>query len=323
MKLEWTITPKGQFRLLDGLGNPLPPAADLATADVAGSVVGSCGFQLSETRRDFTLEVLQAADQVCDTRRLRINAIARTEFKSYVLSIAGNRAGILGLYAQPRQGRLYTLLSVGNAGMASLYWSESGFDQDQGLTTGWQPETDKRGPVPAIALDVARRPGVIFQDKLWLVGGDCCHPDRVSAEVDVYDFQSNAWTTGKGWPSAPQEMAARMGHAVVVLPDPGGNTTLDRLWVMEVQAAKAPVTTSGNSTAMTGSRRARCRTGFACSAPPSRGRRYGSAAALPAREGRRRRSAGSGDTRERLEPVSPARPPGAQSILNWPRQQLG
>ncbi len=60
------------------------------------------------------------------------------------------------------------------------------------------------------------------------MGGDCCDPDAPGSSVGYYDFQATAWQEIGGddprrW---PKEMAERMGHAVVALPE------RDRVWVM-------------------------------------------------------------------------------------------
>jgi hypothetical protein len=77
-------------------------------------------------------------------------------------------------------------------------------------------------------MQVARRPGVIFGDKLWLMGGDCCHPDFPGSEMAYYDLNAGSWqVVGEGDPRAwPKDMAKRMGHAVAAVP------FKIRLWVM-------------------------------------------------------------------------------------------
>ena len=76
-----------------------------------------------------------------------------------------------------------------------------------------------------VTVESARRPGVIFRDRLWLLGGDCCRPDKPGRNVQYYDFQEGEWhEVGDEDLRLPKGMARRMGHAVV--------TFRDRIWVM-------------------------------------------------------------------------------------------
>lgn len=172
------------------------------------------------------------------TRRLCINGYDRTGFHSYSLNLSkdGSPTEILGLYAYPegnrgvdrpalrnREGRLYALVRSGAASRVAQLWStDRGFDE---RPETWQQVTNGQGQIE-VTVELARRPGVIFRDRLWLLGGDCCRPDKPGRNVQYYDFQEGEWhevgdEDSRAWPKG---MARRMGHAVV--------TFRDRIWVM-------------------------------------------------------------------------------------------
>ncbi len=217
--LSWTIDPEGDYELINA-GRP----ADPLTKGKGKS--GSVGQLLAG---DYTLKV-RVGDQVVDTRRLRIHSFDATGFHSYVLNLSkdGSPTEILGLYAHPERGRLYALLGFGaDATRAQLWSTAHGFDDDPAT---WQPETNRKGEIASVTIEAARRPGAIFQDRLWLLGGDCCHPDQPGSNVGYYDFQETVWhDVGDDDPRHwPKPMAERMGHAVVVVPF----DDRPRIWVM-------------------------------------------------------------------------------------------
>ena len=216
VRLDWTLTEVADFELLDAGA----PDRSLRTGR------GTSGSWVGQGRGDFLLRALVGGEAV-DTRHLRIHQFSETGFQSHELNLPNlPDAEILGLYAHPGRGRLYALLRAGPGSESAELWSTGhGFDPDAGT---WAPETNATGETITLSLDAARRPGAIFQNRLWLLGGDCCDPDAPGAAVGYYDFQETAWhevgpTDPRGWPGA---MAERMGHAVVVLP------AGDRLWVM-------------------------------------------------------------------------------------------
>lgn len=216
VRLAWILTDEAEFQLLDAQA----PDKPIQTGR------GTSGSWHGPGRGDYLLRAMVGGVPV-DTRHLRIHRFSVTGFESYELNLpALPEADILGLYAHPGRGRLYALLRAGPGAARAEVWSTGhGFDPDPGT---WTPETNGRGETVTLSLDAARRPGAIFQNRLWLLGGDCCDPDAPGSAVGYYDFQETAWhevdrTDPRGWPAA---MAERMGHAVVVLP------AGDRLWVM-------------------------------------------------------------------------------------------
>lgn len=158
---------------------------------------------------DVTLSLRNKAGQAIAQRQLRIHAFGRSGFDGYQLTIpAGSPRKIMGIHAG--DGFLCVLLREDNA-FASLWKTANGFSDSWGM---WREEHWQSGgsaPSPLrIPLLAARRPGVIFQDRLWLIGGDWCHPDRPLSRVGSYDFQADGSFRDEvaPWP-------ARMGHAVI------------------------------------------------------------------------------------------------------------
>jgi len=217
--LSWTLSEAADYALFNDRA-PEP----LLTGH--GSAVRST----MQTAGNYVLKVVQGGE-VVTTRHLRIHRYSKTGFRSYPLDLpvtadAGTAAicGILGLHAHAGRGRLYALLRVtGEEDSAQLWSTDHGF-----TATAWQPETNAAGETIRIPIAAATRPGAIIHDRLWLMGGHCCDPDSPGRDIGYYDFQNNVWHEvgvgdGRRW---PDEMASRMGHAVVALPSG------DRLWVM-------------------------------------------------------------------------------------------
>jgi hypothetical protein len=187
-------------------------------------------------RQDFTLEAWagQKPDSP-DTRRLHIGIISSTYFEPMALAPPdwSPRPGVLGLHAHRRRGRLYALLRLGDSPYASLRYTEHGFTPSP---DEWREATRKSdGKKPLIPVAAARRPGAIFNDKLFLIGGDCCNPNSAGSGLGYCELNED---TGLDWQevgkneawSWPDGMDERMGHAVVVVPDKDGKE--NGLWVM-------------------------------------------------------------------------------------------
>ena len=214
--LNWAIDPEGDYELTKAGDAANPLAKGRGGAGTLGRLAAG----------DYVLSVPSGGEK----RRLRIHSYDATGFHSYVLDLAkdGSPTEILGLYAHPERGRLYALLRFGaDATRAQLWSTAHGFDDDPAT---WQPETTKQDTIISVPLEAARRPGVIFQNRLWLLGGDCCHPDRPGSAVGYYDFQETMWhevgdDDPRRWPGG---MAERMGHAVVAVPFENRS----RIWVM-------------------------------------------------------------------------------------------
>ena len=235
--LKWTIEPKGNFELRTTVGVK-------AKTLVEGNPETECswiGNPQPNEYQDFFLEAWAgekpaSPDTSLDTRQLHIDINTLTGFKPYVLAPPAWPAapGVLGLYAHRGRGRLYLLLDdnpldASPPRHASLWYTEHGFTANP---EAWHRATRKKdGVKPLIPVEAARRPGAIFNDKLFLIGGDCCDPNSAGANVGFCDLNDD---TGLDWQevgakeawSWPEQMAERMGHAVVVLPGDKG------LWVV-------------------------------------------------------------------------------------------
>jgi len=137
-------------------------------------------------------------------------------------------ADILGLYADRSRGRLYALLRFEDAPYAALWYTEHGFSPDR---SQWREAARKGAAKPLIPVAAARRPGAIFDGKLFLIGGDCCSPNLSGREMgwcvlnEDWGLYWQPVPANDPW-SWPKDMNERMGHAVVTLPDNKG------LWVM-------------------------------------------------------------------------------------------
>ena len=149
------------------------------------------------------------------------DSVSRTD----VLSYKGPGAGILGLYSC--SGKLYAIVkSNEDPEDAFLWFTEHGYTYED-----WKQVVDGTNEPAKIPLAFAGCPGVVFQEKLWLMGGSSYDPEFISKQVGYYSFAKNAWirdVEGTDGESAkwPEEMGERMGHSIVVSPD------RKQVWVM-------------------------------------------------------------------------------------------
>jgi hypothetical protein len=125
------------------------------------------------------------------------------------------------------RGKLYAIVqSATDIQNAYLYATENGFTR-----TDWKQIKDESGSPLGIPIAFAGSPGVIFQDKLWLMGGSSYDPNDANDQVGYYSFDLNTWFDDVGkvegesarWPKG---MGRRMGHAVLVSSDG------KEIWVM-------------------------------------------------------------------------------------------
>lgn len=197
VELQWEIRPDpaGDLELFVNTDKVNDPRLGKLSTQVLGN-------------SDLTLSLRTRAGQEVSNRQLHIHAIDRTGFYGYQLSPSVSTGEIMGIHAG--DGFLCVLLRE-NGPFASLWKTGNGFDA---AFAAWQEERWQSGVSPStplrIPLAAARRPGVIFQNKLWLLGGDCCHPDRPLDRIGSYDFQADS-----GFRDDAAPWPARMGHAVV------------------------------------------------------------------------------------------------------------
>jgi hypothetical protein len=104
---------------------------------------------------------------------------------------------------------------------AALYSSATGVDD-------WRRET---GDVPQ---GMATSPGVAFNNKLWLIGGDCVNPDHPGS--DVWSYEKDTDTGQLQWKQQTDlsnlflnGLGVRAGHACVVGRGPNGQ---DTIWIL-------------------------------------------------------------------------------------------
>ena len=240
--LNWTIDPPGDFELRAGTG-----AVPLVSDKQKGQ--GEWVQNVAKTeKQDFILEAWAGQKPaIPDTRRLHIDTVSSTHFENYLLAAPDwpNSPSVLALYANPSRGRLYALLrdnppKASPASYASLWYTEHGFLPSP---HAWRKATRKKdGTQPLIPMEAARRPGAIFNDKLFLIGGDCCDPNSSGSSVGFCELNEDTgldwqevgdnhpWSWPKNMNEPEKNMNERMGHAVVGVPDEKG---LEKgLWVM-------------------------------------------------------------------------------------------
>lgn len=218
--LSWEISPPGGHRL-----RQLPDMTVIPDSGPQQAKVMAGGAKKAGRSDDFTCYQLEAmlGEVVTDSRLLTLYHYKRTQVdtdrgpgdhKDLGLSCGE----ILGIYK--RLGRLYAVVrDADSVKGASIWWSVNGFDP-----ASWQPLTVERNkkPVPImIPADAAARPGVVFDDKLYFMGGSSYDANCPGADVGYFSFEANTWVDGEAvreetW---PRDMPARMGHGLLASPD--------------------------------------------------------------------------------------------------------
>lgn len=194
IELDWRICPEPADDMALFIGDRLVDSGPPVKRQVAGQTA-------------FTLSLRSRTGQVISQRQLWVHAKDHTGFYGYKLKLpSGPPRGIIGVHAG--NGFLYVLVREDDA-VASLWKTTNGFDLSVWQEALWT--SGDAAPIPLrIPLAAARRPGVIFQNKLWLLGGDCCNPDLPLARVGSHDFRPEHG----GFRDEAAPWPARMGHAV-------------------------------------------------------------------------------------------------------------
>jgi galactose oxidase-like protein len=197
--------------------------------DAKTGLAGGATERSVDKRSDFTLDLLVNGTSV-DTRQLRVLTFDRPRFTDFKpqLRLDGVRLtteGLLGAYAHG--GKLYVLRQAPGAAKpsAAMWSSPNGFDPNE---SQWKQVNDATDKPVLIPLRTARRPGVVFKDKLWFLGGDCCNSNLRGSDISYFNFKENYWFAGGDGLNGgqwPPEVGERMGHTLVAGPD-------DRLWVI-------------------------------------------------------------------------------------------
>src|SRR5262249_31590692 len=134
---------------------------------------------------------------------------------------------ILGIYRH--KDTLYAAvrrIAAGNTGSegreiaaqdtaASIWCSDGRFTREH-----WVPM-----PI-SIPADAASRPGAVFADNLYFMGGSSYDPDRPGSRTSYFNFEQQTWVGQDPETAWPREITARMGHALLASPDDS------RLWLI-------------------------------------------------------------------------------------------
>lgn len=219
--LSWEISPPGGIRL-----RRLSDDADIKPE------AGGQTAKVEAGTGDFTRYRLDAmaGEKVTDSRVLTLFSYDYTRVRSY--AGPGNQpdlglscAEILGVYN--RRNRLYAVVRDADPQKGASIWSSDiGFDP-----SSWRPLTVERNgkPTPVmIPAEAATRPGVVFDDKLYFMGGSSYDANLPGTDVGYYHFEASTWVDGEAvrkeaW---PEDLTARMGHGLLASPDGS------RLWVL-------------------------------------------------------------------------------------------
>jgi hypothetical protein len=204
--LSWEIKPPGGHKLTP------EPVKDIKDIDSQHAEV--------KTGARYRLDAM-VGDQVTDSRFLTLHSYDQTQVKTYP-GPGDDTAEILGVYN--RLGRLYAVVRGSGTGEGASIWRTSvGFDRGS-----WERLLTKPGGAPIrIPADAAARPGAVFDDKLYFMGGSSYDANLPDRDVGYFHFEANIWVdahsrSDEAWPEA---MPARMGHALLASPD-------GRLWVI-------------------------------------------------------------------------------------------
>ncbi|MGH7224653.1 MAG: Kelch repeat-containing protein, partial [Gemmataceae bacterium] len=243
--LSWETSPPGPSRLWR-----LSDNTEIAPKQPGGQEAEAKAGDRNFTR--YRLDAMQG-QAVTDSRILTLFSYARTQVRSYIapgnepaLGLSG--AEILGIYNY--RNRLYAVVRNADPEKGASIWrSDIGFDPES-----WFPLTfernGKKTPI-MIPADAAARPGVVFDDKLYFMGGSSYDANLPGAEVGYFHFEANTWVDGEAvreeaWPK--DDMPARMGHALLASPDGrrlwvaggynGDGGALNDVWVYDKDAAK-------------------------------------------------------------------------------------
>jgi hypothetical protein len=218
-ELSWVLKPKGRHRLL---------LDDKKTVHAGDGETGK--IQVSESGT-YRLEAM-VGDTVTDKRSITLYFSSGTELKSPSCGAEDAPPGslmcaeILGIYEY--KAKPYAVVRDSAAGnSASLWYTERGFDRRD-----WVPVKTSDGTRVSIPVDAASRPGAVFDDRLYFMGGSSYDADRPGSEVGYFNFDPPIWVDQgikrEAWPKPPPGdqdgpgapfPKPRMGHALLASPD--------------------------------------------------------------------------------------------------------
>lgn len=239
VNLKWKIEPPGGFELWSLAENRIIESAE-SGSDGDEHKVKATG---SEAR--FRLNA-KSGEKVTDTSFLTVSTFEGTAVKSEPEFFEDKKLGlgcaeILGVYAHGDW--LYAVVRDRKPNNGATLWrTQRGF-----VSEDWKPLT--KGPDGGhkpikIPVEAASRPGAVFDDKLYFMGGSSFDDNFSGTDVGYFHFETNTWVDVK--PGADEawstKMKPRMGHGLVVSPDGqtlwviGGYNdagALDDIWIYE------------------------------------------------------------------------------------------
>lgn len=202
----------------------------------AGSATGAKKIMAGTGNPDeFQLEALDG-DLVKDTRRLTVHTNEQTILRNYFGPgdndhLGLKQAEILGVYN--RGGSVYAVVRDQDPTKGASIWKGQDWlkvNPAEGKES-WKPLTVKNAnheeEAVLIPAEAATRPGVIFEDRLYFMGGSSYEVNERGKSVGYLSFEMNVWVDDPAddhrWPA---DMPARMGHSLLASPDGS------RLWVI-------------------------------------------------------------------------------------------
>lgn len=207
-----------------------------------------------ETRNDKVYELKACTDEddrKYDKKNLTISVKGSSASEIFVF--VPPDATLMGLY--PYDNNLYAIILHKKPEVkAYLYVSESGL-------ADWQQVF--RYPDQPVELNarLAGSPGVVFKNRLYLIGGSSFDPDKPGNDIGYYNFESKEWVssaqmTDKSFPTP------RMGHSCIHYQDEiwllGGyhpsKGTLSDIWTTKngIAWTKAAIPVPGGGRCMMG-----------------------------------------------------------------------
>lgn len=143
-----------------------------------------------------------------DDAKLTVNVLDAS--RSGIFVFLPPHSTLMGLY--PYNNKLYAIVLHKNPVLkAYLYSSSSGL-------ANWQQVF--RYPDQPVELDVklAGSPGVVFRNRLYLIGGSSFDPDKPGNDVGYYNFETKEWVSSKQMKNTAFP-TPRMGHSCIVYND--------------------------------------------------------------------------------------------------------
>jgi hypothetical protein len=147
---------------------------------------------------------------------LTISVKSKTEIWDSGLNF-GEGTTVLGMYNY--QDEVYAVVYEPKTQASYLYVSGNGVSFEKVFPNA----TPNANPV-TIGSSLATSPGLVHNNKLWLIGGSMFDPDKPGNDLGCFDFVLRKWMsirdlTPSNLKSAPSRFPPRMGHSCVVVGD--------------------------------------------------------------------------------------------------------